>query len=64
MECDIWSLGVVFYEMLTGKKLFSDPNDNIHEVIDQIKFAKINIPNFISSDAADLLENMLKLDPE
>ena len=62
-KCDIWSIGVIMYEMLFGKKLFT--GNNYNEVINCIKTKKIEfeINNINNSDLSDdsiyLLKNMI-----
>jgi hypothetical protein len=41
LSFDIWSLGVVFWEILNQKKLFSDPN----QIIDEKSIQKLNFSN-------------------
>lgn len=41
-KADIWSLGTVFYEMLTGKNLF-EGEDNICKLIECI--SKFSLPD-------------------
>jgi len=63
---DIFSLGTVFYEMLTGSRLF--PLDDPHQTIESIKKGKIdtspldksNVPQTIQQ----ILLKMLQKDPE
>ncbi len=66
-KCDIWSIGVIMYEMLFGIKLFF--GNNYNEVINNIKNKELNFDieklknefNIIdlSEDAIYLLNNML-----
>ena len=62
-KCDIWSIGVIMYEMLFGKKIFT--GNNYNEVINCIKTKKIEfeINNINNSDLSDdsiyLLKNMI-----
>ena len=52
-KIDIWSLGIICYEMLFGKRLFPNMNDN--EIIN-------NIPTTISRQAKTFLLSMLQKD--
>ena len=66
-KCDIWSIGVIMYEMLFGKKPFT--GNNYNEVINNIKTKQINFEmernnynnNYeeLSEDSIYLLKNML-----
>jgi len=62
-ECDIWSLGVVFYEMLTGMYPFSGINDM--EVLRKIKKGPPNFPGNItvSKQSTDFIMKCLTVDP-
>ena len=51
---DVWSIGWVLYEMLTGSKLQYDPNDS----------ASISIPLEISEDWSDFLWKCLEFNPK
>lgn len=67
-KIDVWSMGLVFYELLTGKQLLS------HDVLESVypEYIKETIPKLdqimekerITRDFAILLRNMLQLNPE
>lgn len=79
-ESDIWSIGCIFYQVLTGKVLF--PSSNSKEHVDMIikrfgipddyepmsEYEFVKVPKGLSSikddDARDLLEKMLCINPE
>lgn len=69
-KIDLWSLGIILYMMLTGSPLFNsaletDPNFALF-----LKYGlrglleHLPIPPNLSSDALDLLENLIALDPD
>ncbi|KAF2243001.1 serine/threonine-protein kinase-like protein [Trematosphaeria pertusa] len=60
-KVDLWSLGVLTYEFLVGEAPFEDT-----QVMTQRKIARgeYTVPNFVSSEAKDLIKRLLVLDPE
>ena len=59
-KIDIWSLGTICYEMLFGKPLFGNIQNN--EMINNIINANFNIPKTISPQARSFLYCMLQKD--
>ncbi|GAA5872198.1 hypothetical protein JCM16303_001010 [Sporobolomyces ruberrimus] len=60
-EVDIWSLGVIFYALVTGSLPFDDDDEGIMK--DLILKCEYEIPTWLDEDAADLIRNVLVLDP-
>ena len=60
-ECDIWSLGVCVYQLLTGQMPFD--GDSQQEVFGKIKSGKFHMPKMLSSQCKDLIHKMIEVDP-
>ncbi|XP_052174538.1 serine/threonine-protein kinase AtPK2/AtPK19-like [Diospyros lotus] len=58
---DWWSVGILLFEMLTGKPPFI--GGNREKIQQKIIKEKIRLPAFLSSDAHSLLKGLLQKDP-
>lgn len=60
-KSDIWSIGIIFYEMLTGFTF--DKGKDITETFQQIREKGIPIPARLSSKSKKILQIMLMFSP-
>ena len=58
---DWWTLGSIIYEMLVGIPPFY--TQNRQELFEKIKFVSPKYPNYLSSTAKNLIESLLRKDP-
>jgi len=58
---DWWTLGSIVYEMLVGIPPFY--TQNRQELFEKIKFVSPKYPNYLSATAKNLVESLLKKDP-
>lgn len=61
-QVDIWSSGVILFALICGFLPFED--EDTSKLYDKILKGKYSIPSHVSSDARDLLEKILNVDPE
>jgi serine/threonine protein kinase len=63
-EVDMWSLGVLAFELLVGESPFVDDSDmEPEEIFKSIVRGRYKIPSFVSANAADLIMNLLRREP-
>jgi len=58
---DVWSLGICLFVILTGSVPFRAPT--IPELYKMVLKGKFNVPEYLSSEAEDLLRRMLHVVP-
>ena len=59
-SCDVWSMGVVFYEMLHGKAPWT--GSDIENLYHNIKTVKLDFKPSIKPQIKDLISRMLTVD--
>eukprot|EP01017_Pseudomicrothorax_dubius_P040911 TRINITY_DN6491_c0_g1_i4.p1 TRINITY_DN6491_c0_g1~~TRINITY_DN6491_c0_g1_i4.p1 ORF type:complete len:351 (-),score=64.92 TRINITY_DN6491_c0_g1_i4:115-1167(-) len=59
---DWWAVGCLLYEVLVGYPPFYAKTRE--EVFHQIQFGSVKIPGFVSANAANLIQSLLKRDPD
>eukprot|EP00746_Dinoflagellata_sp_MGD_P120927 gnl/MRDRNA2_/MRDRNA2_56270_c0_seq1.p1 gnl/MRDRNA2_/MRDRNA2_56270_c0~~gnl/MRDRNA2_/MRDRNA2_56270_c0_seq1.p1 ORF type:complete len:612 (+),score=142.70 gnl/MRDRNA2_/MRDRNA2_56270_c0_seq1:62-1897(+) len=63
--CDMWSLGVLAYVMLSGKQPFWGSNDQMQQRARAEKYPFQGLPWIsLSKDATDFIKSLLKADPK
>ncbi|CAD8059270.1 unnamed protein product [Paramecium sonneborni] len=67
-KCDIWSCGVILYQILTGKFPFDVKVQSLQQLFNNIKSGKYNFNSKefqgLSFEAQALIKSMLQLDPK
>lgn len=61
-KSDLWSVGMILYEMVYGKNPFHDAC-NLLDLLYKIKNKKISFTNSVSSDCNNLLRGLLQKNP-
>ena len=62
-KCDIWSLGVVTYQMLFGASPFFKSDKLTHHEIKESFKRPLEFPKEVSKEAQDFMRRMLVKDP-
>ncbi|EIW73451.1 hypothetical protein TREMEDRAFT_67370 [Tremella mesenterica DSM 1558] len=62
-KVDLWALGVLCYEFLVGSPPFEDLAGNT-ATYKRIRNVDLHIPEFVSTEAADLIKRLLRYNPE
>ncbi len=56
-RCDLWALGVVMYELLTGKRLFDAPEQG--EILDRVRTMPVPAPSASNPDVPPALDQLV-----
>lgn len=61
-KLDLWTLGVLSYELLTGKPPFENQKDTLTK--EKIKKVDFQCPSFLNVEAKDFISRLLIKEPE
>lgn len=62
-KADIWSCGIIFYAMVTGKLPFANGSEDAKVIFEQIKHTEVRLPPYLSDKCKDLISSLLHKDP-
>lgn len=62
LPADVWGLGCMFYTLLVGQPPFD--TDAVQATLNRVVMSDYHIPSYISFDAKDLIEQLLKKKPD
>lgn len=62
LKSDMWSCGVIYYALLSGKLPFDD--ENIKKLLVKVKSGVYEMPDHISEESKELISGLLCSDPE
>lgn len=63
LKADLWSFGVIMYELLYGKNPYNCPK-NISHLKDLIMKQEIKFPEYYSNNCVDLMKKILQTNPD
>ena len=61
LECDVWSLGCMFYAFLTGRPPFD--TDTVKHTLSKVVLGEYHMPGHTTPEAQDLIRQLLQRDP-
>ncbi|XP_065359321.1 serine/threonine-protein kinase PLK4 [Calliphora vicina] len=61
LPADVWGLGCMFYTLLVGQPPFD--TDAVQATLNRVVMSDYHIPSYISFDARDLIDKLLKKNP-
>lgn len=61
LPADVWSLGCMFYTLLTGRPPFD--TDGIKSTLTKVVMANYDMPSYVSMEAKDLIDKLLRKNP-
>ncbi|XP_075163638.1 polo like kinase SAK [Haematobia irritans] len=62
LPADVWGLGCMFYTLLVGQPPFD--TDAVQATLNKVMMSDYHIPSYVSYDARDLIEKLLRKKPD